>query len=178
MGQAFRRATGRIGSSAVDTTSQLRKPIERPPPPPPPPPPPSSIPVEKHPTDEITHVSGIFLFNFIWFVEVDFPIFSSSLFLSEDFDLWSWNFECVVMFDENIICGIKLKCLFFSMYYEKNLAWGGLQNDWMWWTLPIPRASNLCNFLLIEYIFVIMVLVLKWISAKILKHTLSSTRRT
>ncbi|XP_042018778.1 uncharacterized protein LOC121766575 [Salvia splendens] len=49
MGQAFRRATGRIGSSAVDTTSQIRKPIERPPAPPPNPAP-SSISVDKHPS--------------------------------------------------------------------------------------------------------------------------------
>ncbi|XP_057806033.1 uncharacterized protein LOC131020982 isoform X2 [Salvia miltiorrhiza] len=51
MGQAFRRATGRIGSSAVDTTSQLRKPIERPPAPPPPH---SSVPVDKNPAADIT----------------------------------------------------------------------------------------------------------------------------
>lgn len=36
MGQAFRRAAGRIGSSGMETSSsQLKKPIERPPPPPP-----------------------------------------------------------------------------------------------------------------------------------------------
>lgn len=55
MGQAFRRATGRIGSSTVDTASQLRKPIERPPPPPS-----SSVPTGKQPTGDITHDSGNF----------------------------------------------------------------------------------------------------------------------
>lgn len=53
MGQAFRRATGRIRSSRVDTTSQLGKPIERRPPPPPP-----AVPVDKLPTDDVTHGSG------------------------------------------------------------------------------------------------------------------------
>ncbi|GFQ04150.1 hypothetical protein PHJA_002558900 [Phtheirospermum japonicum] len=49
MGQAFRRAAGRIGSSRVDTTSHLRKPIDRRPPPPPP-----AAPVDKLPTDDVT----------------------------------------------------------------------------------------------------------------------------
>ncbi|KAL1536278.1 hypothetical protein AAHA92_28953 [Salvia divinorum] len=57
MGQAFRRATGRTGSSAVDTTSQLRKPIERPPAPPPHSDS-SSFPLDKHPTADITQASA------------------------------------------------------------------------------------------------------------------------
>ncbi|PIN08154.1 hypothetical protein CDL12_19270 [Handroanthus impetiginosus] len=53
MGQAFRRATGRIGSSRVDTASQLGKPVDRRPPPPPP----QAVPVDKRPTEDITHGS-------------------------------------------------------------------------------------------------------------------------
>ncbi|XP_047957634.1 uncharacterized protein LOC125203350 [Salvia hispanica] len=52
MGQAFRRATGRIGT----TPPQLRKPIERPPAPPPHSDS-SSFPLEKHPTADITQAS-------------------------------------------------------------------------------------------------------------------------
>ncbi|KAL6571581.1 hypothetical protein OROHE_003224 [Orobanche hederae] len=52
MGQAFRRATGRIGSSAVGTTSQLGKPVG--PRPPPPPPPPPDVPADKLPTEDVT----------------------------------------------------------------------------------------------------------------------------
>ncbi|KAK4433923.1 hypothetical protein Salat_0555000 [Sesamum alatum] len=51
MGQALRRATGRIGSSRVDTstTSQLGKPIDRRSPAPPAP---AAVPVEKLPNDD------------------------------------------------------------------------------------------------------------------------------
>ncbi|KAK4388455.1 hypothetical protein Sango_2452100 [Sesamum angolense] len=51
MGQALRRATGRIGSSRVDTstTSQLSKPIERRPSAPPAP---AGVPVENLPSDD------------------------------------------------------------------------------------------------------------------------------
>ncbi|KAL0393237.1 UNVERIFIED_CONTAM: hypothetical protein Sradi_2546500 [Sesamum radiatum] len=51
MGQALRRATGRIGSSRVDTstTSQLGKPIERRPSAPPAP---AGVPVENLPSDD------------------------------------------------------------------------------------------------------------------------------
>ncbi|KAL8490680.1 hypothetical protein ACS0TY_022613 [Phlomoides rotata] len=56
MGQAFRRATGRIANSRVDTTSHIGKSIERTPtrPPPPPPPPPGAVPVDKLPTDHVS----------------------------------------------------------------------------------------------------------------------------
>ncbi|KAI3459276.1 hypothetical protein Pfo_015939 [Paulownia fortunei] len=47
MGQAFRRGTGRIGSSKVDKTSELGKHIDQRPPPPP-------VPVDKLPTDDVT----------------------------------------------------------------------------------------------------------------------------
>ncbi|KAL3641977.1 hypothetical protein CASFOL_012792 [Castilleja foliolosa] len=49
MGQAFRRAAGRIGSSRVDTASHLGKPIERRPLPPSP-----AVPIDKLPTDDLT----------------------------------------------------------------------------------------------------------------------------
>lgn len=55
MGQAFRRATGRIASSRVDTKSQLGKIVEQRPPPPTPPP---VVPVDKLPTDDVTPGSG------------------------------------------------------------------------------------------------------------------------
>lgn len=49
MGQAFRRATGRIGSSSVDAaSSQLKKPIDRRPPP-----------VNKTPADNVGPVAGM-----------------------------------------------------------------------------------------------------------------------
>ncbi|EYU45558.1 hypothetical protein ABFS82_14G009200 [Erythranthe guttata] len=51
MGQAFRRASGRIGSSRADTKSQLAKPVEQRPPPPPP------LPVDKLPADDVTPAS-------------------------------------------------------------------------------------------------------------------------
>ncbi|KAL7080926.1 hypothetical protein ACP275_14G009100 [Erythranthe tilingii] len=47
MGQAFRRASGRIGSSRADTKSQLAKPVKQRPPPPP-------VPVDKLPADDVT----------------------------------------------------------------------------------------------------------------------------